>query len=184
MRDGAVFNQPLDESSLHAKESPMLERQPSDTSTLTPGTGPIRNTSSSSLLALSRTSCDSRTSNVGSTTDGSSQQQKRLPRKLTKSRGNSDANVERRDGDKTKPRGNSDSLTEKFSMDKLDKLADRTKGVLTKKGPQPKTTTTAVEDGSGGPENTAAEINDGNTITKTSSGSQPPSSLRDRIFPS
>lgn len=180
MRDGAVFNQPLDDQSLTATDAPIMETTGSDSSTPAPAGLPVRNTSSTSL-ALSRTSSDSKT---GSTPDHipGHDLQKRQQRKLTKSRGNSDTNLDKQHRERDKPRGNSDSLLGKLSS--VDK-GDRPKGVLTKKDRQAKSPAVAVEDGEGArPENTPpTSKEEGATSAANGSASLQPSSLRDRLFP-
>lgn len=162
MRDGAVYNQPLDDETFQSHESPMLEKQSktilssSSSSSYNTARGtPARNASSGSLGSLSRTSSRSRGANAGPATDGPAQQQKRLPRKLTKGRGNSDSAAEKGQAEKVNnSRATSDSTpSDRFSSDKL---VDRTKGVLIKKASQPKTVDAAV-DGEDGVENSATD---------------------------
>ncbi|KAF7551048.1 hypothetical protein G7046_g7830 [Stylonectria norvegica] len=146
LQDEAVFNQPVDSTSLLASDSPIYgtdhEKDLLDI--------PIRDSTSYSLstttgIPPSRTSSETRSSDTG--TAPSSEPQKRLPRKLTKARGNSESNS----NEKPKAQRNSDvnNNNEKPSVDRA--LADKPKGVLTKKGRQ--SAINLVEDGSK-PENT------------------------------
>lgn len=178
MRDGAVFNQPLDDTSLLAKDFPMFENATTET---TPGLKdrPVRSTSSTSL-ALSRTSSDSRVSVIGPAVEASSSNPlKRQPRKLTKSRGNSDTNIERRDAEKAKARINSDTAIEKLSSEKL---AERPKGLLTKRSLHHRSSsaTNLVEEGQKSDSTLLAVKDD---TPKGGATPQQPSSLRDRLFP-
>ena len=176
MRDGAAFHQPVDSTSLQAKDSPLIEhaavvRQEPD---LTGHT-----MSAASSITPSRTSSESRSSNLGSlvdTTSSHSHGQKRQPRKLTKSRIGSDTNLEQYNGEKTKPRATSDTNAERPTMEKL---PERPRGVLSKKLPQHKSAVNLTEAGQG-----ADGPHLGPKDEKASSTSSVTASLRDRIFPS
>ena len=167
MRDGAVFNQPLDATSLQAKDSPVLEVSTGDgsMSTSIPGRDYLNQSSSSTSLALSRSSSESRISNMGSAAESSSQPPKRQPRKLTKNRGNSDTIVDKTVSDKAAP----------------DKSTERHKGVLTKKAPQQKGSATPTGDGNGVESPSLAAKDE---LTRSTSAPQQAPSLKDRIFPS
>lgn len=179
MRDGAVFNQPIDDQSLTATDFPIMDAGGESSTPNSAGRDvPIRNTSSTSL-ALSRTSSEAR---LGSATEPTSGQppQKRQQRKLTKPRGNSDTNLERQNTGQIKPRVD-EGVTEKLS---IEKTVDRPRGVLTKKDRQSKSSTAATEDGEG-PENTPPMSKDETNASASANGPAPPqsSSLRDRFFP-
>lgn len=165
MRDGAVFNQPVDDQSLTATDFPVMDAT-TDGSTAPGKDIPVRSTSSTSL-ALSRTSNDSRS---GSATDQTQATQKRQQRKLTKPRGNSDTSLAR-----DKPHGHSDTMVEKLVVEKT---AERPRGILTKKDRQTKSSP-AVEDGER-PENTPL-VSRENTSANGSAPTQS-SSLKDRFF--
>lgn len=162
MRDGAVFNQPIDDQSLAATDFPIMDASGESSA---PSTGskdvPIRNASSTSL-ALSRTSSESRNGSVTDNTIGQTLQ-KRPQRKLTKSR------------------VNSETVNEKALS--IEKTAEKPRGVLTKKDRQLKSSATPIEDGEG-PENTplVSSRDEANNIANGSASTQS-SSLRDRFFP-
>ncbi|KAH8706560.1 hypothetical protein BGZ61DRAFT_350691 [Ilyonectria robusta] len=163
MQESAVFNQPLDPDAMQAKDSPMFTKEH-------PGSPPIpiRDNPSYSMpsvndLALSRTSSENRSIDVGSLADGSStNSHKRQPRKLTKTRGNSDSNAER------------PSATGERAP------SEKTRGLLTKKGPQRQSSTSLADD-TQNTENTPYGTS--RDDTKRNSLASQSSSFKDRIFP-
>ncbi|KAF5021441.1 hypothetical protein F66182_6535 [Fusarium sp. NRRL 66182] len=157
MQEGAVFNHPVDQTALQAHESPVFNKEQQEPSPLA-----IRGSSpnSANTTTPSRVSSDGRSVDTASIADSStSQSQKRLPRKLTKYRRNSESNSER-------------PSVSGFSNDK-------SRGVLKK--PQRQSTTSLAEDGQKA-EN--SPYGSGKDSSKRSSLTSSASSLKDRIFPS
>ncbi len=116
MKDGAVYNMPLDSAGFNANDSPVYGRNhDQDDQSFFPRVEDLQRTNSS---ATGQTSPPL----PPSSQDGT---EKRLPRKLTKSRGNSE----------TRPPGAGEQQV----------LAERPKGVLTKKPPNQ--LQSSVEDG-------------------------------------
>jgi hypothetical protein len=161
MQEEAVFNQPIDYTSLQAQDSPVYSKEHAHAPEPVPLT--IRDSSphSTTAAALSRVSSDSRSVDFAPTVDGAPQQQqhKRLPRKLTKNRRNSESNSER------------PSLASTPT--------EKTKGLL-KKAPQRQSSTSLVEDGQKA-ENTP--FGTSKDPSKRSSFTSTGSSIKDRLFP-
>lgn len=163
MQESAVFNQLLDPDAMQAKDSPIFTKEH-------PGSPPIpiRDNPSYSMpsvndLALSRASSENHSIDVGSLADGSSTNtHKRLPRKLTKTRGNSDSNAER------------PSATGERAP------SEKTRGLLTKKGPHRQSSTSLADDAQN-MENTPYGTS--RDDTKRNSLASQSSSFKDRIFP-
>jgi hypothetical protein len=139
MRDGAVFNQPIDGPSLTAQEAPLLEKRQSESSpTDASKTLPVRNASSASL-AHNRTLLETHVSG----NDPGAQQQKSKPRKLTKTRGNSDSNSEQREGTRHPNRSIAEMMKNKAVPEKT---GERARGVLFRRDRSLKGTSTPTED--------------------------------------
>ncbi|KAM0216311.1 hypothetical protein ACHAPA_002123 [Fusarium lateritium] len=156
MQEEAVFNQPVDPTSLRAQDSPVYNREQSGPSPLA-----IRGSSPHSMhMAFpSRVSSDDRSIDTASIADSStSQSQRRIPRKLIKTRRSSESNSER------------PSLAGISN--------DKSRGVLKK--PQRQSTTNLVEEG-----RKAENIpyGSGKDSSKRNSLASSASSLKDRIFP-
>ncbi|KAL2694372.1 hypothetical protein Neosp_000949 [[Neocosmospora] mangrovei] len=159
MQEEAVFNQPIDYTSLQAQDSPVYSKEHTHAPEPVPLT--IRDSSphSTTTAGLSRVSSDSRSVDFAPSVDGASQQHKRLPRKLTKNRRNSESNSER------------PSLASTPT--------DKPKGLL-KKTPQRQSSTNLVEDGQKA-ENTP--FGTSKDPSKRSSFTSTGSSIKDRLFP-
>ncbi|CAJ0552040.1 Ff.00g060190.m01.CDS01 [Fusarium sp. VM40] len=156
MQEEAVFNQPVDPTALQAQDSPVYSREQPGPSPLT-----IRGSSPHSMHMPppSRVSSDDRSIDTASIADSStSQSQKRIPRKLIKTRRSSESNSER------------PSLAGVPN--------DKSRGVLKK--PQRQSTTNLVEEGRKA-ENSL--YGSGKDSSKRSSLTSSASSLKDRIFP-
>jgi hypothetical protein len=156
MQEEAVFNQPVDPTALRAQDSPVYNREQPGPSPLT-----IRGSSPHSMHMPppSRVSSDDRSIDTASIADSStSQSQKRIPRKLIKTRRSSESNSER------------PSLAGISN--------DKSRGVLKK--PQRQSTTNLVEEGRKA-EN--SPYGSGKDSSKRSSLTSSASSLKDRIFP-
>jgi hypothetical protein len=197
MQDQAVFNQPLDHTSYQAKDSPTFELQQPDSSA-PPQVSRDNATQSiaSTSRAPSRASSDNRSSDIGDplVETQSQQQQKRRPRKLTKSRGNSDVTIDPATTTmRNRASAESPAAAEKSAI-VVEKITERTRGVLTKRGSQNKSGTNLAEQGQGlentpfaAGEDTTANINNNNNGSGSNRG-MPPSqadatSLRDSVFP-
>ncbi|KAJ4024378.1 Chk1 protein kinase [Fusarium irregulare] len=155
MQEEAVFNQPVDSTSLQAQDSPVYNKEQREPSPLA-----IRGSSphSTNMPAPSRMSSDDRSVDSASIAD-SSTSQKRFPRKLVKQRRSSESNSERP------------------SLTSLSNSNDKTRGVLKK--PQRQSTTNLVEEGQKA-ENSS--FTPGKDASKRSSLTSSASSLKDRIF--
>ncbi|KAK7398052.1 Chk1 protein kinase [Neonectria punicea] len=162
MQESTVFKQPLDPVAMRAKDSPVYSKEHQETPPV-----PVRDNPSYSLpsvndLTPSRASSEHRSIDTGSLVDGSSlSTQKRMPRKLTKNRGNSDSNIERPVVTGERAQG------------------EKTRGLLTKKGPQRQSSTSLAEDAQK-LENTPYASKD---EAKRNSLASQSSSFKDRIFP-
>ncbi|KAH7156977.1 hypothetical protein EDB81DRAFT_881270 [Dactylonectria macrodidyma] len=163
MQESAVFNQPLDQESMRANDSPIYGKEHPGSPLI-----PVRDTSSYSMsstndLTPSRASSENHSVEASSITDGSSSNPfKRLPRKLTKTR------------------GNSESSTEKPSVGGDRSSCGTTRGLLTKKGPHRQSSASLAEDAQkmeNTPYGPGKDDNKRNSLTSQSS------SFRDRIFP-
>lgn len=114
MQEDAVYNMPLDSTSLQAADSPVLSANNNDQRTLSMHLPEL--TRNSTNHSDSQPSTEASTPEAVSTGDPVALQPKRQPRKLTKTRDNSDAHWDA----EAKP---------------VDKDREKHKGVLTKKQP-------------------------------------------------
>ncbi|KFH41477.1 hypothetical protein ACRE_078250 [Hapsidospora chrysogenum ATCC 11550] len=136
MRDGAVFNQPMDPTGRQAVDFPMYENISSGSATPVPGRdGPIQSGSSTGLRDTSGSSGDGGCAHSRElATDGTVQSTtKRQPHKLSKVRSNNHGAA---DGN------NKDGAVDKPST-------ERPRSVLTKKALQTKGSTPPTADGEG-----------------------------------
>ncbi|KAF7535257.1 hypothetical protein G7Z17_g13234 [Cylindrodendrum hubeiense] len=163
MQESAVFNQPLNPESLGASDSPIFSKEHPASPPIPIRDNPSYSIPSTTDLTLSRASSENQSIDVGSMADGSSTNtHKRLPRKLTKTRGNSDSNAER-----------PSAIGERAPSEK-------TRGLLTKKGPQRHSSTSLAEDAQkleNTPYGTGRDDNKRNSLASQAS------SFKDRIFP-
>lgn len=168
IQEAAVFNRPLDSSTAkQALDSPVY-----DGAAAAPDASPMPSlnrdssvpsrTSTTSRTSSSRTSSDNRSDGDGS----SSLYPKRLRRKLTKMKGDSESTL----------RDASDEKAVETVPERTSK--DRPKGVLTKKAPQRASAPSGVVDDRLGRENKPLEARDDDAHASQSS-----TSLRDRFFP-
>lgn len=123
MRDGAVFNQPLDPMSLEASDFPMLEIAGSSRAGGGPGKADAMRTIPGTNLVLGRTTSDGQAfgSNSGVAPDAPPPALQRRPRRLTKGG--------RVQSDTTNERPEADAVLDGAP----DKMADKASGVVTKK---------------------------------------------------
>ncbi|CAM1503976.1 Fc.00g015670.m01.CDS01 [Cosmosporella sp. VM-42] len=128
MQDQAVFNQPLDATSLEAKDSPIYGKNSPPLPI--PGQDSSYSLTSSSNITPSQVTSEQPTSDAGEASS-SQPSQKRQSRKLTKTRGNSVNSQSNNQASNDKP-----ATTERTS-------SDRPRGVLTKKGSRQSTASLA-----------------------------------------
>lgn len=157
-----MFKQPLDPVAMRAKDSPVYSKEHQESPQIPIRDNPSYSMPSANDLTLSRASSEHRSVDTGSVVDGSSlNAQKRMPRKLTKNRGNSDSNMER------------PAVTGERAQ------SEKPRGLLTKKGPQRQSSATLAEDAQK-MENTPFASKD---EAKRNSLASQSSSFKDRIFP-
>ena len=144
MRDGAVFNQPIDDGSLQAQKAPVLEKQQSDSSVTDSSNNPLVLNTSNTSPAESRTSLDSR---VSSNEELGAQSQKRQPHRLAKIRGHHESTSEQRDENWLQNRSITELMITKAVPETT--TSERPRGVLTKKDRLLKGTDMPSEDAEG-----------------------------------
>ena len=144
MAEDAIYNRPLDTTALTATESPIQDvsglPNKDDLSYARPP--PISQTSSRAS-SENRGSDDGLNSSVaGDAQNATTQQpqQKRMPRKLTKNRGNSESGIEK----PALPAASPSSMT-RNSVGVEGGQAERSRSVLTKRGPQKQSSTNLNE---------------------------------------